>query len=158
MAGEISIERNRLSATTVTCKTGEDGEREKKKRATDCCCEPWLWQTKIWGGVRKENRRRKRVRSEEEGGRQRGGAEGDNNMRESLRSRGGWGIEGGSVIATQGKKESSQLCLRVCILENEQGVTCKYSQCQCCVCVCTCVARAVSQRTLHVTCAWAAQI
>ena len=44
------------------------------------------------------------------------GAGGDNNMRGSLRSHGGWGIEGRSVIATQGE-ESEQSALSVCAAE-----------------------------------------
>lgn len=55
---------------------------------------------KIWGGERRENRWRKRVRNEEE----ESGAEGDNIMWKSLWNRGDWGIDGGSVIATQGEE------------------------------------------------------
>lgn len=72
---------------------------------------------KDMGRGKEKNRQRKRVRREEAAR----GAEGENNMRKSLRSRGDWGIEGGNVIATQGKKESSQLCL--CMLDNEYGVS-----------------------------------
>lgn len=46
------------------------------------------------------------------------GAEGDNNMGVSLRGHGGWGTEVWSVIATQGKKASSQLSL--CALHSER--------------------------------------
>lgn len=68
-------------------------------------------------------------------------------MRKTLRSHGGWGIEGWSVITTPGKKANSQLCL--CALDNEwsPGVTCKCSHSQCRLCVCS--IQAVSQRALQ---------
>lgn len=91
-------------------------ERKRKERQIAVASDGYMAH-KDMGRGKEKNRQRKRVRREEAAR----GAEGENNMTESLRSRGDWGIEGGNVIATQGKKESSQLCL--CVLDNEYCVS-----------------------------------
>ena len=115
MGREISTVKKCLSATTVTCK--EDGERERKRKerqhavASD-------------GYGRKDTGRGEESEQRESDKREERGAVGDNNnIRVSLRSCGGRGIEGSRVSAMQGRKASSLFCLWV--LHSEKGSRCK---------------------------------